>query len=217
MFTVFEPGGMRSPYVPGALRQRNVEKISKASAIRKVGQKDHLQEDYPSASRKPADSSSFQARIYEQVESFTQTTQAKILARDVMSSPVVTLPLTASLSQAWEVVHSKRFRHIPILGTDDSVVGILSDRDLLRGTMEAVRSGTTWSTKQVESPIRNLISHPVLVASPNVELRAIARVLLDERIGALPIVSESGGLAGMITRSDILRVMVAHPDFDQWV
>jgi acetoin utilization protein AcuB len=134
-----------------------------------------------------------------------------------MSSPVITLPITASLSQAWDVVHSKRFRHIPILGADESVAGILSDRDLLRGTMEAFLAGTTWSTKQVESPIRNLVSHPVLVAAPDAELRAIARVLLEERIGALPIVSEAEGLVGMITRSDILRVMVAHPDFDQWV
>ncbi len=212
MFTVFEPGGMRSPYVPGSFRQRNVTKISKASAIGKVGQEDSLQ-----AFQKTTGSSSFQARVYEQVESFTQSTRAKILAREIMSSPVVTLPITASLSQAWEVVHSKRFRHIPILGTDDSLVGILSDRDLLRGTMEAVLSETTWSTKQVESPIRNLVSHPVLVAAPDAELRAIARVLLEERIGALPIVSEAEGLVGMITRSDILRVMVAHPDFDQWV
>lgn len=212
MFTVFEPGGTQSSYVPGSFRQRTVAKISKVSAIGKVGQEEH-----PSASHKTSGSSSFQARMYEQVESVTQSTRAKILAREIMSSPVVTLPITASLSQAWEVVHFRRFRHIPILGADDSVVGILSDRDLFRGTMESVLAGTTWSTKQVETPIRNLISHPVLVASPDAELRAIARVLLEERIGALPIVAEVGGLVGMITRSDILRVLVAHPDFDQWV
>jgi acetoin utilization protein AcuB len=214
MFTVFEPGGMRSPYVPGAVRQRNVAKISKASAIGKVkvGQEDHH-----AVSSKIAGSSSLQARLYEQVDSFTQSSRAKILARGIMSSPVVSLPVTASLSQAWEVVHAKRFRHIPILGADDTVVGMLSDRDLFRGTMESILAGTTWSTKQVDTPIQNLVSHPVLVASPDAELRAIARVLLEERIGALPIVSETGGLVGMITRSDILRVLVAHPDFDQWV
>lgn len=213
MFTVFETGGLQSSYVPGAFRQRHVEKISKASATGRVT----VGKEEPPVSHKPTGSSSFQARLYEQVESFTQSTQAKILAREIMSSPVVTLPLTASLAQAWEVVHTKRFRHIPILETDDSVVGILSDRDLFRGTMESVLSGTTWSNKQVETSIRNLVSHPVLVASPAAELRAMARVLLEERIGALPIVSEAGSLLGMVTRSDILRVLVAHPDFDQWV
>lgn len=212
MFTVFEPEGTRAAYVPGAIRQRNVEKISKASAIDKVGQ-----EERPPVSPKTTGPSSFQARLYEQVESFTQSTRAKILARDIMSFPVVTLPSTASLSQAWDVVRGKRFRHIPILGADNSMAGMLSDRDLFRGTMESVLSGTTWSNKQVETTIRNLVSHPVLVASPDAELRAVARVLLEERIGALPIVSEAGGIVGMITRSDILRVLVAHPDFDQWV
>lgn len=214
MFVVFEPGGMRSPYVPGSVPQRNVPKISKSSATRQVkaGQEDPL-----SISRKNVGPSSLQARMYEQVESLTQSTRAKILAREIMSSPVVTLPVTASLSQAWEVVHSKRYRHIPILGADDVVVGMLSDRDLFRGTMDSVLSGATESNKPSEGSIKSLVSHPVLVALPEAELCAIASVLLEERIGALPIVSEAGELVGMITRSDILRVLVAHPDFHQWV
>ena len=135
-----------------------------------------------------------------------------------MSFPVVTLSVTSSLSQAWAVVHSRRFRHIPILDAKDVVVGMLSDRDLFRGTMESVLSGETASHTQAGGSIRSLVSRPVLVASPETELRALARVLLEEHIGALPIVSEVVGLlVGMITRSDILRALVAHPDFDQWV
>ena len=214
MFTLFEPGGMRVPYVPGSFRQRHVEKISKASPAGrvKVGH-----ENLPSVSQKNTGPSPLQARLYEQVESFTQSSRAKIFARDIMSFPVVTLSVTSSLSQAWAVVHSKRFRHIPILDAKDVVVGMLSDRDLFRGTMESVLSGETASHTQAGGSIRSLVSRPVLVASPETELRALARVLLEEHIGALPIVSEVVGLVGMITRSDILRALVAHPDFDQWV
>ncbi|WNM59993.1 CBS domain-containing protein [Candidatus Nitrospira allomarina] len=214
MFTLFEPGGMRIPYVPGSFRQRNVEKISKASPSRqvKVGQ-----EDPPSVSQKNAGPSSLPARLYEQVDSLTQSSRAKILARDIMSSPVVTLPVTSSLAQAWSVVHSRRFRHIPILGAEGVVVGMLSDRDLFRGTIESVLPGTVESHTPAGGSIQGLVSRPVLVASPEAELCALARVLLEEHIGALPIVSESVGLVGMITRSDILRALVAHPDFDQWV
>lgn len=79
--------------------------------------------------------------------------------------------------------------------------------------MESVLSRTTPFIKEAEGSVQNLVSHPVLVASPEAEFRAIARVLLEERIGALPIVSEAGGLMGMITRSDILRVLVAHSTF----
>ncbi len=58
---------------------------------------------------------------------------------------------------------------------------------------------------------------PVLVARPISEVRAIARVMFEEHIGAMPIVGEAGELKGMLTRSDILRVLIAHLDFDQWV
>lgn len=58
MFTVFQVGSRRSPYVPGAVRQRNVEKISKASVIGTVGQKDD-----PAISPKNTDVSSLQARL----------------------------------------------------------------------------------------------------------------------------------------------------------
>ncbi|MDT3779013.1 CBS domain-containing protein [Nitrospira sp. MA-1] len=205
---------MRAPYVPGSFRQRNVEKILKASA---TGQVKVEQDNLLSVSQKNAGPTSLQARLYKQVESFTQSSRAKICARDIMSSPVVTLPVMSSLSQAWDVVHSTRYRHIPIIGVDNAVIGILSDRDLFRGTVKSALSRTERAVKQAEGSIQHLVSHPVLVASPEAELRAIARVLLEERIGALPIVSEAGGLMGMITRSDILRALVAHSDFDQWV
>lgn len=218
MFTVYESGGIQSPYVPGLFRQRHVTKISRSSVTGQAGREDHPQEGVSRTFQQAAGWPALQARVYEQVESLTQSSRANVFARDIMSSPVITLPLTASLSQAWEVVRSKRFRHIPFLGADDVLVGILSDRDLLRGAMESAWVKTSRSAAtQADNSIQPLVSHPVLVAAPDAELRAIARVLLDERIGALPVLSEDGGLAGMITRSDILRVMVAHPDFDQWV
>ena len=59
MFAVFQAGGMRSPYVLGAVRQRNVEKISKASVLGTVGQKDD-----PAIFPKNTDGSSLQARLF---------------------------------------------------------------------------------------------------------------------------------------------------------
>ena len=57
----------------------------------------------------------------------------------------------------------------------------------------------------------------VLSACPTSEVRAIARVMFEEPIGAMPIVGEAGELKGMPIRSDILRVLITHLDFDQWV
>ncbi len=212
MFTVFEVGGSQAPYVTGFFRARKVLKISKVSVIEPVGH-----ENQPPDQPSTQNSSSFQARFYEKVLALSPATPSTLVARDIMASPVSSLPISASLAEAWEMVKSKRFRHIPIWSKNGALVGILSDRDLSRGAVESALAGITGSAYLEKVTIENLVSHPVLVADPDATILAIARVLLEERIGAIPVVSQDKELLGIITRSDILRVIVSHPHFEQWV
>jgi acetoin utilization protein AcuB len=211
MFAVIDVGGSQSSYVPGIFRDRKVSKVSKIPVMKPVGPERQLHDRQSNKSP-----SAFQARSYEQVQAFSQFAPTTLLARDIMASPVVTLPLSASLAQAWELVKDKRFRHIPILSRNGALVGMLSDRDFSRVTVELALSGKKGSAYLGNVTIETYVSHPVLVAAPEATLPAIARVLLEERIGAIPVVSEEKEILGMITRSDILRVIVSHPNFEQW-
>ncbi len=211
MFAVFDIGGAQSPYVAGVFRDRRVSKVAKASAIKPVGRENQSREQAPNKGP-----SSSPTRLYEQVQAFSESTFSKLVAGDIMASPVVTLPLTASLAQAWELVKNTRFRHIPIQSREGELVGILSDRDLSRGTVESALAGIKGSAYLDTVSIEPYVSHPVLVAAADTTILALARVLLEERIGAIPVVSHEMELLGMITRSDILRVIVSHPNFEQW-
>ncbi len=211
MFAVIDVGGAQLPYEAGVFRDRRVAKVAKTSAIKPVGGEPPAQQQ--TAGKHPASSP---LRLYEEVQAFSQSTSSKLVARDIMASPVMTLPLTASLAQAWDLVKAKRFRHIPIQSKTGALVGMLSDRDLSRGTVESALMGIKGAAYLGKVTIEPYVSHPVLVAAPEAPLPAIARVLLEERIGAMPVVSEKKELLGMITRTDILRVIVAHPNFEQW-
>ncbi len=211
MFAVIDVSGSQTPYVAGVFRDRKVTKVSKTTAIQPVGQ-----DDQPSEQSSQKKSSSYPSRLYEQVAAFSAGTHSTLVAEDIMASPVVTLPLNASLTQAWELVKEKRFRHIPIQSRKRELVGILSDRDLSRGTVESALLGIKGSAYLAKISIESYVSHPVLVTAPDATLLAIARVLLEERIGAIPVVSGEKELLGMITRSDILRVIVSHPNFEHW-
>lgn len=211
MFAVIDLGGLRLPYVAGVFRDRKVTKVSKAPAIKPVGRENQSREQAPNKGP-----SSSPTRLYEQVQAFSESTSSKLVAGDIMASPVVTLPLTASLAQAWELVKNTRFRHIPIQSRDGELVGILSDRDLSRGTVESALAGIKGSAYLDTVSIEPYVSHPVLVAAADTTILALARVLLEERLGAIPVISQEKELLGMITRSDILRVIVSHPNFEQW-
>jgi acetoin utilization protein AcuB len=211
MFAVFDVGGSQAPYVAGVFRDRKVPRVSKAPPVKLVGGENH-----PPDLPRTKGASFFQARLYEQVQAASQASPSTLVARDIMATPVTTLPLTASLAQAWELVKNTRFRHIPIHSQKGALVGILSDRDLSRGTVDSASAGIKGSAYLAKVTIENFVSHPVLVAAPEATILAIARVLLEERIGAIPVVSQDKELLGMITRSDILRVIVSHPNFEQW-
>ena len=211
MFAFIDVGGFQAPYVAGVFRDRKVPKVFKTPAIKPVGP-----ENQPPEQQSHKGSSTFQTRFYEQVQAFSQARPSTLVARDIMASPVITLPFNASLAQAWELVKDKRFRHIPIQSQNETLVGILSDRDLSRGMVESALVGIKGSAYLAKVTIESFVSHPVLVADPGATLLALARVLLEERIGAIPVVSQGKELLGMITRSDILRVIVSHPNFEQW-
>ena len=129
-------------------------------------------------------------------------------AVEIMSSPVVTLNRDASVADAWDLFRQRGFRHLPILAADNSLVGILSDRDLLR--QAAAIHGNP------RGGIDSLIAERVLTATPDTSIRDVARVMYEQHIGALPIVTANGELRGIITREDILRTLIHTPPLELW-
>lgn len=147
-----------------------------------------------------------------------QERRPAILARQIMASPVVILPPEATVAEAWELIRTKRFRHVPVVSHENKLVGIISDRDLL---LEAGNIYSTISPQdnagQEQTTIQGLIRRKVLTASPDTGIREIARILFEERIGSMPIVDDKGMLVGIITRSDILRTIINNAPLDLWI
>jgi CBS domain-containing protein len=66
-------------------------------------------------------------------------------------------------------------------------------------------------------PVVDVMWTPVPSVSPDTDIRRVARVLLDTGLPGLPVVSEEGKVTGFVSRSDILRAVVADPPLDLWI
>lgn len=213
MFVVWENGGTSAPYIRGSIRGRKVEKITNSSTIQKTSPqtKDSGFHHSNSASTSPL------TKSYQASDAQTLVRVPAILAKQIMSSPVLTLSPTAEMSEVWEVIQGKRFRHIPILSSEGRLIGILSDRDVFRATIKIIMTADQSEVTTSRRPIEQIMVKNVLSASPDTEIRAIARILFEERIGAMPIVGKEGELVGMLTRSDILRTVVNEAPLELWI
>ena len=144
--------------------------------------------------------------------------QPALHAHQIMSSPVTTLTPETSILEAWRLFRAKRYRHIPVVDSEGRLVGIVADRDLLRyAAVNGRIPPFDEHSVEAQTAIATLMKPRVLTATPDTEIRQIARVLIEQHIGAMPIMDYQGRLRGIVTRSDILRALVTHAPLELWV
>ncbi len=144
--------------------------------------------------------------------------QPALHAEQIMSAPVTTLTPETSILEAWALFRQTRYRHIPVVDGSGRLVGIVSDRDLLRyAAVNGRIPPYDDDSPEARTPIATLMKTRVLTATPDTEIRQIARVLIEQHIGAMPIMDAAGRLRGIVTRSDILRALVTHAPLELWV
>ena len=201
MFTVYGPGVTDPMRLEKLLTKPDVHPSSKVQQV--------LQTKLDDAEQHQT-SASMVHHLYRQKEQ-ERDRRKTLHAAQVMMSPVIFLYAEDTLAQANQVLEKHGFRHIPLLSqTTGQLLGMVSDRDVYRCQC-ALHDGH----HSPETTLHAMIQQDVVAAHPDADVRDIARMFVEQRLGAMPIVAEDA-LVGMITRSDILRVVMAHLDLDVW-
>ena len=190
-----------------------VEALAPSTAAKKVGPKTDEEQGKENLYRQKSAQKAYQTTHHLQKER-----GLALHAHQIMTSPVVWLNPDTTVTQAWSLFRERRFRHVPVVTDSHKIYGIISDRDLLR---YAAVSGKIPpfgdNSQEAKMSIEDLMKTRVIVSSLDTEIREIARMLFEQRIGAMPVVNDSGVVEGIITRSDILRTLVNHAPLELWV
>ncbi len=137
-----------------------------------------------------------------------------ITAEEIMNSNPVTVSASASISELERLFESSSLRHVPVLTESGLLTGIVSARDFYRKLLSEQQSATPGPAEL--KFVYQIMRSNILSARPEASLRDIARVLFKERIGALPVVTPTQSLLGLITRREILRTVVDNWPLDLW-
>ena len=121
-----------------------------------------------------------------------------MLVRERMTAPVVTVPRDTDYQQALQIMQEKRLRRLPVVDRERRLVGIVAERDLLLAATRYPRAGVD---------VGEFMATDIVSATPDMDIGAAARLMLEHRVGGLPVL-EGGALVGIITESDIFRRFV---------
>lgn len=151
---------------------------------------------------------------YRQADIQQRHPKPAVLAKDLMRSPVVSLPSDSLLLDAWAIMSQKRFHHIPVTSLHGTLVGMVSYRDLLLHVPELFTGGDKRQAAQRR--LAEIMTPRVITATPSTEIREIAHVMLDEQIHAVPILDQHRLLAGIISTHDLLQAIAQHGPLELW-
>ena len=122
-----------------------------------------------------------------------------MLVRDRMSTHPVTIRSDADYKAALTLMQEHALHHVPVLDAARKLVGIVAERDLLLA-----------ATRYLQSAIEvgDVMHKNVTTASPDMPIAEAATLMVEYRIGGLPVVDGDENVIGVITETDIFRAFV---------
>ncbi len=132
-----------------------------------------------------------------------------MLVRDRMTPHPVTVTPDTFFAEAMRIMGERKCRHLPVVDKKGKLIGIVTQTDLLRASPSPA---TVLSVSEVnyllaKLRIREVMTSPVITVSDDAPLEEAARVMVENKIGCLPVMS-AGKLVGVITETDLFKSFV---------
>jgi len=155
-----------------------------------------------------------------------------ILAKEVMTTSVISIKADTPLKKAAEILDENFFSGVPVVDDDNHLIGIISETDILRYTQQIIgqplRDPHRVFTKSKEvlhvdithrgievielvasTTVETLMTLDVISAVEDTSIYEVIRLMQEHNINRVPVVDEENKLQGIITRADIINILVA--------
>lgn len=127
-------------------------------------------------------------------------------ASDILTEDPMTVEVTTSLLDALEILQTLDVRHLPVVSPTGELVGMLSDRDIRNSGIPFTE--LTEATIEEVPTVGDAMNADVITATPATTIDEIIDLMLEHRIGALPVIEPAAGdLMGIVSYVDVLRAL----------
>ncbi|TLD41629.1 MAG: Inosine-5'-monophosphate dehydrogenase [Candidatus Jettenia ecosi] len=131
-----------------------------------------------------------------------------MLVKEMMKTQLVTLNADAKLGFANDIMYLGRIRHLPVMKGED-IVGILSQRDLYRASLTSILTNWRENKEFLDSiKVSEVMTKNVTTVSPDTTVEEAAKIMIDKKVGCLPVVKDRNKLIGLITETDVLQYFI---------
>jgi CBS domain-containing protein len=133
--------------------------------------------------------------------------EVRVKVREIMTTPVTTLEPNDNLAFAEELMTVERVRHLPVVD-GDVLVGIISQRDIAAASIPLTQDPSTEQDLAAKRKVRvdEVMHHDVETIHPDDDAVKAADILLQQKVGSLPVIDERHHLMGILTEADFVTI-----------
>ena len=134
------------------------------------------------------------------------------LVKDWMTGEVITISPDTTLPEAHKMMTDYAIRRLPVLDKNGRLVGIVTRGDVRGAQPSTATTLSIWEMNYLLSRLKveeMMTRQPVTIAK-DATIGTAARLMLENHISGLPVLDKHGRLAGILTESDIFRMIVIH-------
>ncbi len=130
-----------------------------------------------------------------------------MLVRDRMSSPAVTVSPKMNYLDAFALMQERNFRRLPVVNDRGTLVGIVAEGDLLKAGPSAATTLSAGEANYLlgKLHVADMMTQPVVTALETMPIEDAAQLMVNGKIGGLPVLDVQGNVIGVITETDIFK------------
>ena len=134
----------------------------------------------------------------------------RMLVKNWMCDDVITVDAKSSMQDAMDLLKKNDIRMLPVM-KKGRLVGMITDRDLKKASAS---DATTLEIHEMlylltKIRVKDIMTKEVITVPPDFTVEETAQVLLTNKISGVPVVNDAGRLVGMITQTDLFRVIMS--------
>lgn len=129
--------------------------------------------------------------------------------KEIMSHNLVTINASATMSEAYKLMHAHNFRHLAVVDDRDKIVGILSDRDIQRAmNVKKVNSFQQAISIDETKIVEDFMNWPVYTVTETTSVEKVVEEILAQKVSAFLVSDSAGKTKGIVTTDDLLTFLL---------
>ncbi|GIK56312.1 MAG: CBS domain-containing protein [Chloroflexi bacterium] len=132
------------------------------------------------------------------------------LVKDWMTREVITAVPHMGVLDAGNLMRDKSIRRLPVVDADGRLLGILTHGDVREAKPSTTSSLSAWELNYLLArlTVADIMTRPVLTTTPETTIGEAAQIMYQHKISGLPVLDNNDKLVGILTESDIFRMVV---------